>query len=432
MQGLPSRLKVLSLLGQGASGEVFVAYDHRRQREVALKRLRPSLSLSPPAVRRFLREVEVTARLEHPHINPIYDWSEQVEAGAPMWYTSRLVRGPDGGAATFTSVLADLARRRLGGDGDGSLREIIPVLEAAALAVAYAHSEGVAHRDLKPDNLLLGRFGEVVVVDWGLAWLRGQGAADAGAPETRKFGVELGQTQHGVILGTPAYMAPEQATGDPSLHGPAVDVYALGAILYHILCGVAPYADSAGRLADPSAQLARLRAGPPPPILSRRGDDNDRVAPLIQLCEAAMARDQRALSAATFAQVLRDWRNGALDLERARLIEAEILNEDLRVAEVERRIERLRCEANAALARVAPTPQRNKNGLPGDGWRRRSVMRPRLSAPGCLASPDSVSPWSCRQAGGAPRRSSLKTTHNGLWRPTASAIDATCSSGRAS
>lgn len=367
MQGIPARLQVMGLLGQGASGEVFVAYDHRRGREVALKRLRPSLSLSPTAVRRFLREVEVTARLEHPHINPIYDWSEEVEAGAPMWYTSRLVRGPDGGAATFTAVLADLARRRRGVEGDGALREIIPVLESAALAVAYAHSEGVAHRDLKPDNLLLGRFGEVAVVDWGLAWLGEPGADESGETGARPFGASGDQTLHGAILGTPAYMAPEQAVGDPSLHGPAVDVYALGAILYHILCGVAPYADSAGRLAEPFAQLSRLRAGPPPPILSRRGDDNDRVAPLIRLCEAAMARAQRTLSAATFAQVLRDWRNGALDLERARAIEAEILAEDARVADVARRIERLRGEAVTALAGVAPhAPEEEKV----QAWRR--------------------------------------------------------------
>ncbi|MEY3212473.1 MAG: hypothetical protein RIT28_2954, partial [Pseudomonadota bacterium] len=361
VQGVPSRFQVLGLLGQGASGEVFVAYDRRRRREVALKRLRPSLSLSPPAVRRFLREIEVTARLEHPHINPIYDWSEQVEAEAPMWYTSRLVRGPDGGAATFTAVLAELARRRLGGEGDGYLREIIPVLESAALAVAYAHSEGVAHRDLKPDNLLLGRFGEVVVVDWGLAWLREQGPADAGTPDPRTPGRGREQTLDGAILGTPAYMAPEQATGDPSLHGPAVDVYALGAILYHILCGVAPYADSGGRLAAPAAQLARLRGGPPPPILSRRGDEDDRVAPLIRLCEAAMARQRRSVSAATFAQVLRDWRNGALDLERARAIEADILADDARASEVARRIARLKREANAVLARVAPhAPEEEK------------------------------------------------------------------------
>jgi eukaryotic-like serine/threonine-protein kinase len=240
-----------SPLGSGGMGVVYRASDLQLGRTVAVKLLNPPAAEQVEA--RFLREALITARLQHPSIVPVYQGGRW-PTGEPF-YAMRIV-----GGRSFKEVVAD-AR---------SLDErlaLLPHLIAVAEAIAYAHSEGVIHRDLKPDNILIGPFGETVVVDWGLA-------KDTRAPAAD-------DVRAGTVLGTPAYMPPEQASGLPV--DERADVYALGALAYFMIAGAPPYAG------EDSAEIVRqVIAGPPRPLSSY-----DRRTPedLLAITDKAMARD---------------------------------------------------------------------------------------------------------------------------------------------
>lgn len=264
-------------LGQGGMGEVFAALDPRLERRLALKRLRLPPGADPTLERRrlarFIEEARIAGRLEHPGIVPIHALGRDPE-GRPF-FTMRLVEGQN---------LAELLeQRRQTSTGEWSLTRLVGVLLRVAETLAFAHHAGVIHRDLKPANVMVGRFGETYVVDWGLARRL---SSDAGRAE-RVFGPDSAEgsaldTQAGDVVGTPAYMAPEQALGDPELVGAAADVYALGALLYELLGGRPPYPGNAREA------LAALRAGPPPPLA--------RLAPaapgeLLAIAERALARE---------------------------------------------------------------------------------------------------------------------------------------------
>jgi hypothetical protein len=212
---------------RGGIGQVWLARDAELGRDVALKELRPESAGSPAVLGRFLAEAQITGQLEHPGIVPVYDLD-----GRLPFYTMRFVKG---------RTLADAVAAHHSKEGGGALdlRELLTAFIAACNAVAYAHSRGVIHRDLKPGNILLGEFGEVLVVDWGLAKVLGEG------PETIEqvpVSAEQGQTVQGQVLGTPAYMAPEQAEGRLDRLGRHTDVYGLGAVLYEVLTGHPPFA----------------------------------------------------------------------------------------------------------------------------------------------------------------------------------------------
>lgn len=191
---------------------------------------------------------------------------------------------------TLREVIAEA--RGEGREEPVALRRLLAAWVAVAQAVAYAHEQGVVHRDIKPDNLMIGAFGEVLVLDWGIARAR----PGAGGPEGPG-------TQAGAVLGAPGYLAPEQARGEGGL-GPPVDAYALGALLYEILAGEGPYAQG-GR----AAWEAVLR-GPPPPLGSRR---EGLPAELVAICEAAMAAQDRDLAELRLEQGL----HAALELDAA-------------------------------------------------------------------------------------------------------------------
>jgi serine/threonine-protein kinase len=202
------------LIGRGGMGEVLVAQDLRIGREVAVKRIRGRPS--PDAIDRFLREARIQARLDHPAIVPVYELATDAE-GVPFFTMKRLT------GVTLAEQLAD----------DG--RKIQPLLRAFAdvcLAIELAHSRGVVHRDLKPSNIMLGDFGEVYVLDWGVARVLADTTRHTRAITAQP---DVENTTAGSILGTPGYMAPEQVRGHDA--GPPADVYALGAILFELLSG---------------------------------------------------------------------------------------------------------------------------------------------------------------------------------------------------
>ncbi len=229
------RYTLTRLHATGGIGRVWLAHDPSLGRDVALKELLPERAGHPETWARFLKEAQVTGQLEHPGIVPIYEVGRRPDDQVPF-YTMRFVRGRTlaEAAATYHSRLGRNEAR------PSELRELVGAFVGVCNAVAYAHSRGVLHRDLKPQNVVLGDFGEVIVLDWGLARLMNQkGDDDAAGPQVESAaGVEA--TSQGQVLGTPAYMAPEQAEGRLDLLGPATDVYGLGAVLYEILAGKPP------------------------------------------------------------------------------------------------------------------------------------------------------------------------------------------------
>jgi WD40 repeat protein len=279
-------------------GRVLAARDRRLGRPVALKEL---LSSSPELAKRFEREALMTARLQHPSIVNVHE-AGRWPSGEPFYAMKRVVGRP------LDKVVRDA----------GSLEErlaLLPKVLAVSEALAYAHEQGVIHRDLKPANVLVGSFGETVVVDWGLAkdLLRAgafEGAdGSGGPPPSNEDSGTLAATPDaltmvGTVLGTPSYMAPEQARGE-SLDERA-DVYALGAILYTVLAGSPPYVGPSS-----TAVLAAVLKGPPVPLEEKQaGLPED----LLAIVRKAMSvdRDHRYRTAGELSEDLRRYQTGQL------------------------------------------------------------------------------------------------------------------------
>jgi tetratricopeptide (TPR) repeat protein len=239
------RFRILRPHARGGLGEVFVALDEELHREVALKEILEQHADHPDSRTRFVLEAEITGGLEHPGIVPVYGLGQYAD-GRP-YYAMRFIRGDSLQAACVRFHQADVPGRDPG-ERALELRLLLGRLIDVCQALQYAHDRGVLHRDLKPGNIMLGKYGETLVVDWGLAKAMGKfdepGAAATAAEEPTlrpTSASSAGQTLCGSALGTPAYMSPEQAGGRLDLLGPASDVYSLGATLYFLLTGKAAF-----------------------------------------------------------------------------------------------------------------------------------------------------------------------------------------------
>ncbi len=217
-----TRYEIVRRLASGGMATVFLVHDRELERDVALKLLTVA-DEGGELVKRMLREARIVAQLEHPGIVPIHDVGQLPDGR--VFYTMKYVEGQT--LEQFASPTRTLS-------------ELIRVLERVCEAVAFAHARCVLHRDLKPANIMIGAFGEVLVMDWGIA--RRSSESDPAIPMAEGSLMSPTDTAPGLVLGTPAYMAPEQAVGRPELIDHRADVYGLGGVLYFILTGHAPWA----------------------------------------------------------------------------------------------------------------------------------------------------------------------------------------------
>jgi eukaryotic-like serine/threonine-protein kinase len=356
------RYTLTHLHAKGGMGRVWLARDGALGRQIALKELRPDQSDNSIICSRFLYEAKITAQLEHPSIVPVYELGE----GDAPYYTMRFVRG-----RTLSEAVRAYHKRRAAGEADlVGMVDLLSNFASVCHAVAYAHSRGIIHRDLKGQNVVLGDFGEVIVLDWGLAKRVGpdqllsqpEGAApadpaadpvspEAGTAVTCAAGIDdafaapepiedripgssapgassdhgpssngsahLGSnagnrrlpesgagpegTMQGQLLGTPAYMAPEQAQGRHDLVDQRTDIYGLGAILYEILTGRPPFV--APKTAEVIRKVCQEAPTPPRQIVPQ-------IAPGLEaVCLKALRKDkaERYATAAELAQEVRRW-----------------------------------------------------------------------------------------------------------------------------
>lgn len=294
-----ARYRIEDEVARGGQGAILRVWDSDLRRALAMKVMHAdggrALDLASARTRklgRFLEEAQVTGQLDHPGIVPVHEIG--LDRRGRVYFTMKLVRGRD--------LRGILALVHSGSDEWTQIRVLNVILKVCE-AMAYAHSKGVLHRDLKPGNVMVGKFGEVHVMDWGLAKVQGEHEPGEAHPSTssrapaavltdreeaksEESGAPL-RTLDGDVIGTPAYMAPEQAMGRLDEVGPAADVYAVGAMLYELLHGRAPYADPGGAAAH-DVVLRRIAQGPP---LALHDAHPELPGELIAICEKAMARE---------------------------------------------------------------------------------------------------------------------------------------------
>lgn len=305
-------------VSRGAMGIIYRIFDRDLKRHLAMKVMREvhgddstkaGHEDSNLRIIRFLEEAQITGQLDHASIVPVHEIG--LDENNRIYFTMKLVRGRE-----LRHVLDLVAGSKEG----WNVVRTAGVLQKIAEAVSFAHSKGVIHRDLKPSNIMVGAFGEVFVMDWGLARamhqkdlhdirIRGTESGSVTTVQTvRTPSFELDYedpicTMDGSVIGTPAYMAPEQARGTLDQVGPQSDVYSIGAILYHALAGHMPYVPAGARISQYTL-LNLVLHGPPSPVLQ----ENPQAPPeLAAICEKAMARDRkdRYETAADLAEDLR-------------------------------------------------------------------------------------------------------------------------------
>jgi serine/threonine protein kinase/formylglycine-generating enzyme required for sulfatase activity len=293
--GTSARYLIEGEIGKGGMGAVMRVRDTKLDRTLAMKvilgqadasRTGRTPPIAPRQLARFLNEARIMSRLDHPGIVPVHEIGVDKEGCA--FFTMKLVQG---------RTLAEIYRLHAAGDAEWTKERVLWLLQRACEALAYAHERGVVHRDLKPTNMMVGRFGEVYVMDWGLArgpgkneealGARGNGSVDAelAAELCAELSAHVTRTHEGMLIGTPAYMPPEQALGRIRELGPRSDVYAVGAMLYELLAGHAPYCGP-GSSTGVSDVLDMVRREPPAPIPAQRASPE-----LSAICGKAMARE---------------------------------------------------------------------------------------------------------------------------------------------
>ena len=295
-QAIQAKYAKRTLHRQGGIGRIWIAHDRNLDRKVALKDLQPQYTDDPAVRERFVREARITGKLEHPNIVPVYQLRQGSDTTEPF-YTMRLVEGK-----TLREMIAQhhLEQKRR------DQINLLNILTTVCQTIAYAHSQGVIHRDLKPDNIVVGDYGEIFVLDWGLARLIDEPPEPAGKTAATPITTSTetsrtGRTLAGTRIGTPAYMAPEQAAGATDQIGIATDIYGLGTILLEILTGQPPH-----QATNTDELIQQIQQSPTPAARSL----NPTVAPALEaICHKAMSRtpSQRYASALDLKNEIQSW-----------------------------------------------------------------------------------------------------------------------------
>ncbi|MEZ6088586.1 MAG: serine/threonine-protein kinase [Pirellulaceae bacterium] len=277
-----ARFRKIRQHAEGGLGTVSLAQDLDFGRDVAIKEIKARFADVVESQSRFIYEAEVTGRLEHPGIVPVYALGRYKD-GRPF-YAMRFITG-----SSLADEIAALHSPENEAAFAGRLRSLLNRFQSVCNTIEYAHSRGVIHRDLKPANIMLGEYGENLVVDWGLAKATQSESSTPDASGATAF-IESGgsQTRHGTIVGTPFYMSPEQASGELNEVGPQADVYSLGATLYQVLTGSAPFSTSKYDSVDDLLDDVRRGNLPSPRAVHGRVPK-----PLNAICLAAMQPDRK-------------------------------------------------------------------------------------------------------------------------------------------
>jgi formylglycine-generating enzyme required for sulfatase activity/serine/threonine protein kinase len=308
----PERYVLMEEIARGSMGRVVMAFDHVLERQVALKILHDKHKDDKLSCYRFVMEARITGRLQHTSIMPVYDFG--LLPTGERFFTMKPVEGLS---------LADVLKQRAAGDmrirAEYTRDRLLTIFRRVCYGVAFAHQKGVVHRDLKPANVLIGDYGEVALVDLGLAHLQTPDPSDrSDVAEAIELAQNDGRvTRVGSVIGTPYYMAPEQAMGLQDLVGPRSDVYGLGAILFHILALRPPFSGK-----KVNEVLAKVRRGNPRPP-SECAPEED-IAPdldVIVLRALSMDPQDRPDSAVALALEIEHHQ----DLTRARELERAVL-----------------------------------------------------------------------------------------------------------
>lgn len=350
--GEASKYHISSTIGSGGMGTVLKAFDTDLRRWVAMKVARGEVVSNKDHLGRFIEEAQICGQLEHPNIPPVHEMG--YDPKGQIYFTMKLVKG-----RTLQEIARDLSLGRPEVRREFTPIRIAQLIQQAAMGVHYANVRGVVHRDLKPDNIMVGDYGEVLVMDWGLAKVIGEdGSAQSyGEDPVMTSRTESGMhTLAGIVQGTPSYMSPEQARGEIARIDARTDVFGLGAVLYQLLCYQPPYA---GRSVQEVVSLAQKGS---PALPSKVAPKRVFIPPDLEaICMKALAaqKDDRYADARELEQDLQKYIEGTSDRERrkahALAHAAEGRKHLANYRELEDKRDRRSVEAKHAGERISPS-----------------------------------------------------------------------------